>query len=131
MARIVRFNVLEESHSGDNSFLIHRPYVLGNPYTHIRNKSTRALVIVKDIEMAISLYDKYFDKMLEVDETFRVEFEKLYKAYQDYDVVYLGCYCKPGEPCHGDVISKKLQQRALKDTIKNYRNNKSTKTNRL
>lgn len=127
MARIVRYNVLEESHSGDNAFLIHRPYILSNPYTHLKNKETKALVKVKDRETAIALYGRYFDEMIKVNEVFRTEFEKLYEAYQNNEVIYLGCYCRKDESCHGDIISQKLQQKAMKEAIKNYCSHKSAK----
>lgn len=131
MARVIRFHVLEESHSGDNVFYIHRPYILSNPYTHIKNKETKALVKVKDRETAIELYSKYFDRMLEENAIFKAEFEKLYEVYKNNDVLYLGCYCHSNETCHGDIIAKKLRQKAMKDAIKNYCSNKAVSDKQL
>ena len=124
MAVIKRFCVLEEEHNGDNVFLIHRPYIFGNPYTHIKNKETKALVTVKDREEAIRLYEPYFDKMLEYDENFKKEWEKLVNAYHNYDEIYIGCYCSLKETCHANIIIKKLNQYILKEYLKKLKNNK-------
>ena len=65
MAKIIRYCVLEEDHYGKNVFKIHRPSIFGNPYTHIKNKKTKALVTVDSREEAIELYDPYFDAIID------------------------------------------------------------------
>ena len=40
-------------------------------------------------------------------------FQSFYKKGED---IYLACYCPP-EPCHGDIITQKLQKRLLKEKI--------------
>ena len=117
MAKIIRYCVLEEDHYGKNVFKIHRPSIFGNPYTHIKNKKTKALVTVDSREEAIELYDPYFDTMMEQNEEFRKAFEELIAAYDKYDVIYLGCYCTPEQSCHGDVIIKKINQFVIKRHI--------------
>ena len=47
------FNINNEDHFGDNVYLIHRPYILSNPYTHIKDKKTKAMFIVSSKEEAI------------------------------------------------------------------------------
>lgn len=121
MGKIVRYCKLKEEHEGANCFDVSRPNLFGNPYTHIKNKETKALVTVKNRDEAIDLYDAYFDRMLLVDERFREEWNRMYEAYVEYGVVYIGCYCNENERCHGDIIAKKLKQRALKEMVRKVR----------
>lgn len=117
MSRVIRYCKLEEEHSGENSFDISRPNPLGNPYTHIKSKKTLATYVVKNRDEAIALYSDYFDNMLRISPKFRDAWDKLYEAYQKYDIIYIGCYCHRNENCHGDIIIKKLKQRAMKEMI--------------
>ena len=117
MSRVIRYCKLEEEHSGENSFAISRPNPLGNPYTHIKSKKTLATYVVKNRDEAIALYSDYFDNMLRISPKFRDAWDKLYEAYQKYDIIYIGCYCHRNENCHGDIIIKKLKQRAMKEMI--------------
>ena len=43
--------------------------------------------------------------------------DEIYEKYKNGETIYLECYCAP-LPCHGDIIVKKLQQRLLKEKIK-------------
>ena len=94
---------------------------MGNPYTHIKNRQTKALVVVKNREEAISLYGTYFDMMMESDDEsgkkFREEFDKIYAAYKKFGEIFLGCYCHTDETCHCDVIRDKLLQRSMKEKL--------------
>ena len=125
MSKIVRFCKLTEGHSGPNVFDISRPNIFGNPYTHIKSKETLAQVKVKSRDEAIDMYGPYFDRMLETDEEFRKEFDRMYEAYHTFDVIYIGCYCKPDERCHGDVIRQKLIQRSMKEKLSKIRAKKA------
>ena len=119
MTKIIRYCVLEEEHEGENIFKIHRPFPFGNPYTHISNKQTKALVVVKSKEEAVALYEHYFDKMLLTDKNFKEEWNRLINAYEKYDTIYLGCYCKAdAEFCHANIIIKKLNQFLIKNLLK-------------
>lgn len=130
MSKIIRYCKLTEEHYGDNVFDVSRPNIFGNPYTHIKNKETKAQVKVATREEAIRLYDPYFDKMLEsedeVGDLFRAEWDRMYDAYKKYDEIYIGCYCKLDEDCHGDIIRKKLIQRSMKEKLDNIRKERST-----
>lgn len=117
MAKVVRYCKLEEEHIGDNCFDISRPNILGNPYTHIKNRKTLAIFTTKTREEAIERYAAYFDEMLKTSETFRNEWERIFDAYKKYDTIYIGCYCRVDESCHGDFLVKRLKQRLLKETI--------------
>ena len=120
--QIKRYCVLSEEHNGDNVFKVHRGYILGNPYTHIKDKTTKAMVIVKTREEAIEKYEKYFDLSLKLNQEFKEEFERMVDACMEYDEVWIGCYCKLNETCHGDFIIKRLRQECMKRLLKNIRN---------
>lgn len=117
MAGIHVYNKKKEVHFGPNNFYIGRGSVLGNPYTHIKDKETKARYIVKDRETAIEMYSKYFDTMYGINIPFTKAIDKIYEAYKNGEDVYLECYCKPLS-CHGDIIAKKLMQRLVKEKIK-------------
>lgn len=126
MAKAIRYCKLEEEHIGDNCFDISRPNVFGNPYTHIKNKKTKALVTVKTREEAIRLYDIYFDKMVLTNDRFKEAWDKMYDAYVNNEEIYIGCYCHLTESCHGDIIIKKLRQRAIKEELDKMKSNTPT-----
>lgn len=117
MAKVIRYSVKNETHEGDNVFLIHRPFVFSNPFTHIKDKKTKAKYVVASRDEAINLYKDYFDKMIELSPKFKEEWDKLYDAYKTFDEIYLGCYCGINERCHGDILVDKLKQRSIKDML--------------
>lgn len=110
------FNVNEEEHFGDNVYLIHRPYILGNPYTHIKDKGTKATFVVSSREEAIRCYSHYFDVMYGRNIEFTNTVDEIYRKYRSGEEILLGCYCYP-KSCHGDVIIRKIQSRLLKEKI--------------
>lgn len=124
------FNVNNEEYFGDNVYLIHRPYILGNPYTHIKDKQTKAMFIVPTREEAIERYSHYFDTMYGKNIKFTKVIDEIYEKYRQGEHILLGCYCEVGKHetkhCHGEVIIEKLQRRLLKEnfaTIKKMREN--------
>ena len=118
MARAERVCKIDNDMQGDNVFDVSRPNTLSNPFTHIKEKKTLAKRVAKTREEAIKLYEEYFDRMIaKEDSEFRKEFDRMYDAYLNNDVIYIKCYCKPTENCHGDYIIKKLRQRLVKSKI--------------
>lgn len=121
MALIV-YNRLTEDHAlHPNNFYIGRGSVLGNPYTDINDRQTKASYIVSSREEAIEKYNEYFDIMYGSNVFFTKAIDKIYEAYKRGEDVYLECYCKP-KPCHGDVIVKKLKQRFIKEKLNERQN---------
>ena len=102
------FDVNEEDYIGDNVYLIHRPYILGNPYTHIKDKKTKAMYLVSSKEEAIEKYSQYFDLMYGKNIAFTNVIDEIYTKYRKGEDIYLGCYCKD-KLCHGYVIIRKIQ----------------------
>lgn len=129
MSSIKRYCKTNEEHYGENVFDISRPNIFGNPYSHIRNRKTLATIKVGTRDQAVDLYSIYFDNMLknntEVGEAFRAEWERMYKAYKEFDEIWLGCYCKEDERCHADIIARKLVQRSMKEKLKGIKEKKA------
>lgn len=121
MGKIIRYCKLTEDHVGDNVFDVSRTGILGNPYTHIKNRDTKALVKVKTREDAIELYKVYFKRMMESNDQrskpFQREFRKIVDAYKKYDTVYIGCYCHLNESCHGDFIIQEVIRTSVREYI--------------
>lgn len=94
---------------------------MGNPYTHIKDRETKALVKVKTRDEAIDRYGRYFNKMLILDKEFKEEFEKMVDACFKYDEVFFGCYCKLNERCHSEIIMEKVRKEASRRMLKKLR----------
>lgn len=116
MGGIKVFNITKEEHFGDNAFYCGRGSVLGNPYTHIKDKETKARYIVKNRDEAIDRYSEYFDVMYGSHREFTKAVDEIYDLYKTGKDVYLGCYCKP-QRCHCDVIVDKLRKRLVKEKL--------------
>ena len=119
---IIVYNRNREDHSNNpNNFPIFRPSILGNPYTEIKDRNTKAMYVVKDREEAIRRYSDYFDIMYGSNEAFTKAVDKIYEKYKKGEDVYLECYCAP-KPCHGDVIAEKLRKRLIKEKFAQLKN---------
>jgi len=70
----------------------------GNPYTHIKDRKTKAEYIVATREDAINMYRKWI--MLRPD---------LLSDLSELKGKTLGCYCKP-KSCHGDVLVELIKE---------------------
>ena len=116
---IIVYNRGKEDHTmHPNNYPIYRGgSVLGNPYTDKPLKGTLAVFKAKNREEAIEKYDTYFDTQYGRNKEFTAVIDEIYEKYKNGETIYLECYCAP-LPCHGDIIVKKLQQRLLKEKIK-------------
>lgn len=70
----------------------------GNPYTHIKNRATKADFIVRNREEAISSYKNWILSQPE-----------LMKKLPTLKGKILGCWCKP-KSCHGDILVELLNR---------------------
>lgn len=112
------YNINNEDHTSScNNYYIGRGSILGNPYTHIKDRETKALHVVPTREAAIERYGHYFDVMYSTNDSYKNKIDEIYEKYKNGEDIYLGCYCKP-LPCHGDIIAEKLQRRYIKEKIK-------------
>ena len=89
-----------------------------------------AVFKAKNREEAIEKYDTYFDTQYGRNREFTAVIDEIYEKYKNGETVYLECYCHP-LPCHGDVIVKKLQQRLLKEKIKEAKENKNAEQGKM
>jgi hypothetical protein len=119
------YNRKVETHNGPNNFYIGRGSVLGNPYTHITDKKTKAIYKAIDRDDAIEKYSHYFDLMYGSNLAFTNMVDAIYEMYKSGMDVYLECYCAPLR-CHGDIIKEKLEARLLKEKIKELMKNESS-----
>lgn len=126
MAKINRYCVLNEEHEGDNAFRVHRGYILGNPYTHIKDKKTKAMIVVNTKEEAIRRYKKYFELSLELNPEFKEEFDRLVDACMTYDEVWVGCYCPLNEECHSDYIIQRAKRECRKRMLDKIKEKKKS-----
>ena len=133
------YNRKIETHEGDNNYRIFRGFLLGNPYTHLRDRETKAMYIVNNREEAVNKYSHYFDIMYQSNLDFRDVVDEMYEKYKNGEDIYLECYCKkylstdmtPHKDevsCHGDIIKQKLEQRLLKEKISQLKNGNNTTT---
>ena len=129
---IIVYNRGKEDHTmHPNNYPIYRGgSVLGNPYTDKPLKGTLAVFKAKNREEAIEKYDTYFDTQYGRNKEFTAVIDEIYEKYKNGETVYLECYCHP-LPCHGDVIVKKLQQRLLKEKIKEAKENKNAEQGKM
>lgn len=122
------YNVNDEEYFGDNVYLIHRPYILSNPYTHIKDKQTKAMFVVPSREEAIDRYSHYFDIMYGSNVAFTRIVDEIYEKYRQGEDILFGCYCSPGtngkKNCHGDIIAMKLRSRLIKEKMQEAKNQK-------
>ena len=119
------YNRKVETHNGPNNFYIGRGSALGNPYTHITEKKTKAIYKAVDRDDAIEKYSHYFDLMYGSNIAFTNMVDVIYEMYKSGMDVYLECYCAPLR-CHGDIIKEKLEARLLKEKIKELMRNESS-----
>ena len=129
MAIIVYNRTKEDHRAHAYNFPINRGgSVLGNPYTDKPVSKTMAVYQVKTREEAIQRYSSYFDMQYGRNKEFTELIDIIYAIYKHGETVYLECYCDPGKNgkpnCHGEIIAKKLQQRLLKEKIKEAKEKK-------
>ena len=125
---IIVYNRGKEDHTTHpNNYPIYRGgSVLGNPYSDKPLKGTLAVFKAKNREEAIEKYDTYFDTQYGKNKEFTAVIDEIYEKYKNGETIYLECYCAP-LPCHGDIIVKKLQQRLLREKIREAKENRNDK----
>ena len=77
---------------------IGRPSKWGNPFTHLKDRNTRAEFVVETREEAIAAYEKWIMTQ-----------PQLLKDLRELEGKALGCWCKP-QSCHGDVLVELIKK---------------------
>lgn len=104
-------NMIKVIHKKDkdkfnNVIYIGRGSVLGNPYTSIQDRETKAEFVVDSRKESIQAFKEYLLKKIEEkDEEICNTMNEIYTLATQGDV-YLACYCRPKKTCHGDVIKE-------------------------
>ena len=125
---IIVYNRGKEDHTmHPNNYPIYRGgSVLGNPYTDKPLKGTLAVFKATNRAEAIEKSDTYFDTQYGKNQEYTAVIDEIYEKYKNGETIYLECYCAP-LPWHGDIIVKKLQQRLLKEKIKEAKEKRNAK----
>ncbi len=98
-----------------NDFYIGRGSPLGNPYTSLKDKKTKAKHVCDSREESVEKYRIYLLKEIaERNPVICNELNKIFlaakKANENNRVIYLVCFCKP-KLCHGDIIKNIIEQK--------------------
>ena len=115
---IKRYCLTTETHEGPNSYIISRPSILGNPYSHLPEDKCLAIYRCKTRDEAIDAYSRYFDVMYGSNIKFTNAIDEIYDKYKRGEDIFLGCFCPLSMRCHGDIIIEKLQKKLIKEKIK-------------
>ncbi len=90
---------------------IGRGSIWGNPYTHIKDRKTKAKYIVQTRKESIEKYELYLQECINNGS---ITIEQLRSLVGRT----LGCHCKP-KSCHGDIIIKYVRKYCMNDIFKN------------
>ncbi len=96
-----------------NVFYIGRGSALGNPYTSIQDRETKAQFVVNTKEESIEKYKEYLNDCIENKQEEVCNLMNQIFILAMKEDVYLSCYCKP-KSCHGDVIKEVLESKMQK-----------------
>ena len=94
----------------ENVIYVGRGSALGNPYTSIQDRETKAEFVVDSRKESIQNFKYYLLKKIEEkDEKICVMMNEIYSLSLHGDV-HLACYCKP-KSCHVDVIKEIVESK--------------------
>lgn len=94
----------------DSDIYIGRGSILGNPYTSINNRATKAKYVVESKEVSISFFETYLrEKIKSKDSAICNELNKIWKMAKRGGI-NLVCYCHPNR-CHGEVVKKIVEEK--------------------
>lgn len=103
----------KEADKYENVIYIGRGSVLGNPYTSIQGRETKAKYIVSSKEESIENFKNHLLECIEKkDKEVCDMLNKIYKLSLEGEV-FLSCYCKP-KSCHGDIIKEIVESKIEK-----------------
>lgn len=84
---------------------IGRGSVLGNPFTSIQDRKTKAEYVCKDRNESVSKYKEWLKGQISTgNKTVIDELNRIWKQHKKGNV-NLVCFCKP-QLCHGDIIKE-------------------------
>lgn len=94
-----------------NDIYIGRGSALGNPFTSIQTKQTKAKFVCESREESVSSFKKYIErKVAEKDVEICKALNNIYYLAKHEKEVNLVCFCKP-KACHGDIIKSLVESK--------------------
>jgi hypothetical protein len=94
----------------DNDFYIGRGSPLGNPYTSIKDRKTKAEYVCDSRDESIERYEIYINEQIKnKNKDICSVLNNIYLKALTGDV-YLVCFCHP-KSCHGDIIKKIVEEK--------------------
>lgn len=88
--------IVVNKYKSEYDVYIGRGSVWGNPYTHIKDRNTKAEFIVETREESIEKYREFIYNKISTGEISMDDLRSLVGKR-------LGCFCKP-KSCHGDIL---------------------------
>lgn len=114
MIHVVNINKHNET---PNDYYIGRGSILGNIYTSIKNRETKAIYTCNSREESVSLYEIYLlEQISNKNKEICGLLNEIYLKALKEDV-YLVCFCHP-KLCHGEVIKKVIDNKILTKFVK-------------
>lgn len=93
-----------------NDVYIGRGSILGNPYSSIKDRDTKATVICDTREESIAKFRQHIELAIKDKvKPYTRELNRIYKLAKEGDV-NLVCFCSP-KSCHGDVIKEIIESK--------------------
>lgn len=97
---------------------IGRGSILGNPFTSIKDKKTKAEFVCDSRKESISQFQEYITKEISLKNLeICAELNRIWLMAKEGHV-YLVCFCKPKD-CHGDIIKQLIESKMNKVTYPN------------
>ena len=123
---IKRYCLTTETHEGPNSYIISRPSILGNPYSHLPEDKCLAIYRCKTRDEAIDAYSRYFDVMYGSNIKFTNAIDEIYDKYnQKYQPVL--CKTKSNASDNTDCQCTQENRLLISFGIRNRSDNRSCK----
>lgn len=97
-----------------NDIYVGRGSILGNPYTSIQHKETKAEFVCSSPQESLTKFHEYFrEKIITKDKKICDELNRIWKIAKLGQQVNLVCYCAP-KPCHANIIKKIIEEKIIK-----------------
>jgi len=94
-----------------NDFYIGRGSPLGNPYTSIRDRVTKAQFVCGSRDESVSKYEQYIrNEISNRNPVICKELNRIYLAAKHGTIVNLVCFCMP-KKCHGETIKRIIEEK--------------------
>nr|DAK49867.1 MAG TPA: hypothetical protein [Caudoviricetes sp.] len=119
MVNIKRYCIYNDTHEGDNVFNVYKGYPLSSPFVVNKVKGDTNSIKVKNNEILMEKYEKYFYKSMELNQLFKDSFYKIVeKVMENNGDVYIATTYKDEEECYVDFLINEVRKTCLRLFIK-------------